>query len=208
MQHTLTIFFSKLRDPSSKSRKLDSSLEDLALPTVNMNNPGHPTRVPIQIPARALHLLAVREPPPFEETLSLVQGRSSSSLDEAKRRQQTVQILAGEAPAQLRKRKSVDDGCNEARRPPTGVRPGAALVYAQPPNEPGGARDGFWKDMQAKRRRRIESSSPLSRQGQGPQTKGATIPTSALGPNASNGPVSSLRPARRTPFGFAAKKTK
>jgi hypothetical protein len=209
MRHTLAIFFSKLRNQSSESRLLHGSLEDSALPA---GNPGHQTLAPIQISERVLHLIAVREPPPFLETLSLIQGPSSSSSDEVKRREQekqSMQILAGEAPAQLRKRKSVDDEYKGACRPPAGVRSGAGPVCAHLPSEPDGARDGFWKDVQAKRQRRIENSSPLSRQRQGGQAKGARTPTSARGPNAQNSSQeSSLRPARQTPFGFAAKKTK
>ena len=209
MQHTLATFFSKLPNQPSTPPVSHGSLE---CPTSFAADPGKPEAqipAPIRIPENVLHRIAMREPPPFLETLLLIQGGSSSSSDEVWRREQD--ILAGEAPAQLRKRKYVDDEWQEAYQLRGNVQSHRPPIYAQPPSKANGANDGFWKDMQMKRQRRTESSSPSSPVSRLKQRRGAKAtgtPTPAAPPDAEDVNVKSLPPTRRTPFGFAASKTK
>lgn len=208
MQHTLAIFFSRLPNQSSRSRVPHGSLEDTTSPATTLDRREHQTLASVQIPEDALRLIAVREPPPFLETLSSIQAHS---LDEAKRREeekQTMQILAGEVPAQLRKRKSVDDGCKEACLSLGDVR----SRQPQLPSKLNGDNGGFWKEVQAKRQRQTENApptSPFPRHPQGQGTKGTGTPTSTPASDVKGGDMESgPRPTRQTPFGFAAKKAK
>ena len=206
MQHTLATFFSKLPNQHLTPPVSHGSLECPTSFAADPDKPEAQIPAPIRIPENALHLIGMREPPPFLKTLSLIQGGSSSSSDEVRRREQ--EILAGEAPAQLRKRKSIDDEWQGAYQLRGNVQSHRPSACAQPPSKANGANDGFWKDVQTKRQRRTESSSPFSRPRQRQGAKATGTPTPDPRPDAEGVNVEPSPPTRRTPFGFAASKTK